>query len=398
MKTVLHAFAFVFIPAAVTALGAGLALWAWMNGQPLTPALLLAVILLAAAQVLFFAGSLLRPSGHSRRRMADFMRMFAGLKSETAALARRLENLERKKTARAPHPATGAAAVKTASIETARKGADKPASPARPRPAAARTRAAHPAKAAAGGASLKDPMNDFRLYMEPVADLKSRATAFYRAAPALALADGRIFLGAHAGLRAAQLGIAARFDMENLRRSADFIRLLRGKGRDTFAVCPLTRASLASRRFRDELTAFMKKAGKDISGRIVLDISHPALSSLSEDGTFGLAWLAQNGVRLCLSGCQPDRIDPEALGKLGFAFLDMDVRTITSALRDHGGDMLRRAAAPGLAIIASGVDAPELEARVRPFVRLARGRVFSPPRRVRSRPPAGRKAARRDAA
>ncbi len=439
MKALLRAFFFIYMPMFLSTAAAAFSVWAWSRGLPLAPVLLIALLLLAAAQILFLAGA----GGHDRhdamRRLADVMRLFGGLRKEVHGLRQRLERLEggadasatvapRRMKAPATPVRAGAqdSAPPRAPVPSAVRPGAQPAAPARtprrksgprtkpaPSPGGARQPAPAPARAAqmdraattaapartgkpvtpAGSAGAKAPphlrpgarernLQGFRLYMEPVVDMHVRRTALYRAAPALAARDGRIFLAAQAQARAARLGIAEEFDMEALRHAVDFLRRLRAKGRMASVICPLSRASLSSRAFRDDLRAFMT-GNHDVAAGLTLDVSQETLSLAGEDGTLGLAWLAQNGVRLCLGQCHPDLVDAPALRRLGFAFLDMDARTLAENLEGEGRAALEKIAAHGLEIIASGVDTEQFEARLLPVIHLARGRLYSPPRRVR---------------
>ncbi len=361
VEAVLDFLAFRVLPVGLTALGAGLALWAWATGNDPVPALVIAVVLMGVAQVLLlFADS--RAHREASRRARSFMRMFSALRRDMRRLSGRIGRLE----------------------QTAGAGR-----PEHPRPAARR------APATSGGAR---PLRDFRLYMEPVADLEARRTVLYRATPALAAEGARIHLGPQALLRAGRGGFAPDLDLLTIREAGAFLRRLHARGREVSLICPVSGTSLASGRFRAELGAQLKALGP-LARRLTIDISHGTLSGLEDESAAGLVWLARSGAPLCLSDCRPEKTDAEALAQLGFVFLDMDARVIARALGGRGGEALRRRfAASGLTIIASGVDSREAEALARVRARLARGRLISPPRRVRMTAGAERKERRRSAA
>jgi hypothetical protein len=139
----------------------------------------------------------------------------------------------------------------------------------------------------------------------------------------------------------------------------------------------------------DELVGFLK-ANEDAAAGMVIEISQAGLGALSPAGMEGLARLAELGATLSLSEARLEGPDPATLVLLGFRFLDLDVAWLAGT---HGWDafdedndvwcLARRAEAAGLTVIAANVaESHELE-RVRPFARLARGRLFSPPRIVR---------------
>ncbi len=236
-----------------------------------------------------------------------------------------------------------------------------------------------PSAFAAGG---RDPLAGYRLYMEPVVDMRAQATVLYRAAPALADAEGRIYLGRQAQLRAAHLGCAPQMDLRTLEEAACFLRRLRERGRmHTGVICPLSAASLATARFHEALAEMLRP--QEIATALRMDISQADLARLDAAQTEGLAQLARRGVRMAISGATPERAGAEALRRLGFDHADMAAEAISASVERDGGRALGRIAGAGLEIIASGVDTARMAERLRPFLRLARGRAFSPPRRLR---------------
>jgi len=382
MKALVRAAAFIYLPMLLAAVAAGIAIWAFYGGLDPLPALLVALVVLAAALVLHLAALPASAVSASRSGSREPRHVARGLTEELRHLARRVGKLEgaaKGKAGAAPAACAPAAPREPAAVAASAAG---PTAASSARPAGKQ----RPARAVHGGqqrrTTAREAMRGFRLYMEPVVDLTANRTAFYRATSALAAPDGRIFLGEQAAARATRLGFAARHDMATLRHAAGFLRRLKARGRDTRVICPLSRASLASPRFRDDLRAFMNANG-DIAAGFVMDVSRQTLSMAGEEGALGLAWLAQNGVRLCLSQGQPEFIDAPALRQLGFAWLDMDRRILLKSLQADGGAALGRATASGLEVIASGMDTPQAERHLRPLVQLARGRLYSPPRRVR---------------
>ena len=384
---------FYILPLVFTIAGAGLAAAAWGLGWPLKPSLLMALLPMAAAQVLFFTGAW-TGAGRARNATIGLRRMVAGLRAELSALDHQLKRLKGEMAASAM---TGRVANDRQAPAAEERPSGKPASASGAANPAPRGRTASPRRAASTSSSSSPAatppaagqLSAFRLYMEPVADMAAGRTALYRAVPALAADGERLFLGAQAGLRASRLGVATAFDMKALEETAAFLRRLAARGHDMPVICPLMPASLASATFRDGLEAFLKE-NAGVAGRLILDISQQTLSMLGEDGMLGLAWLAQHGVPLSLSGAHPGKLEAAALKKLGFHWLDMDARAISASLAADGGTALGKAAQAGLQLIASHVDDQRMVARLKPFLRLARGRAFSPPRRVRLAAPEGK--------
>ncbi len=380
----LQGFLFLVMPIGLTLSAAALAVWAWSEGWPLASVLLVSILLLAAAQILIVTGAAVRTSFPGRRYLRDIVQVLSGLKREIAALAGRVDVLEER--ARQPRRTVEPRLVQPAA-EGGEDGAPELSGGPRPGPSAAareRTSVGEPAAPSpAAPVSPRDPLEGFRLYMEPVVDMRGGVTALYRAVPALAGDGGRIYLGRHAGLKATRAGAATAFDMRMLRETADFVRRILEKGHRTPVICPLTKGSLSSPRFREELRAFMD-GDRDVASLLVLEISQEMLAGLGASEIEGLAWLAQANVRLALADARPGRVDTDALKALGFAYVDMDAATILAAAESDGGDAVGRIPDAGFVLIASGVDDPRIKIRLGSLAQLARGRVFSPPRRVRS--------------
>ena len=380
----LQGFLFLVMPIGLTLSAATLAVWAWSEGWPLTTILLVSLLLLAAAQILAVTGAAVRTSFPGRRYLRDVVQVLSGLKREITVLAGRVDALEERN--RRPARTVEPRLVKSA-VEREGDGATNVS--AGPSSQAREEAPAMPSPPPVDVAPPRDPLEGFRLYMEPVVNMHSGVTALYRAVPALAGEEGRIYLGHHAGLKATRAGAATAFDMRTLQETADFVRRILHKGHRTPVVCPLTRGSLSSSRFREELRIFME-SDRSVASLLVLEISQEMLAGLGASEIEGLAWLAQAGVRLALADAHPGRVDTAALKALGFAYVDMNAGIILTGMEADGGAGLRLIAGAGLTLIASGVDDPQVRDRMKPFVQLARGRVFSPPRRVRSDLAAGR--------
>ncbi len=374
----LQGFLFLVMPIGLTLSAAALAVWAWSEDWPLTSILLVSILLLAAAQILAVTGAAVRTSFPGRRYLRDMVQVLSGLKREITALAGRVDALEER--SRRPARAVEPRLVRPAA-ELEEDGGSEASAPVREN--------APVMSPPADMAPRRDPLQGFRLYMEPVVDMRSGVTALYRAVPALAAGEGRIYLGRHAGLKATRAGAATTFDMRMLRETAGFVRRILDKGHKTPVICPLTKGSLSSSRFREELRTFME-SDRDVASLLVLEISQDMLAGLGASEIEGLAWLAQAGVRLALADARPGRVDTDALKALGFAYVDMDAGVILAATESEVDAGFGAISDAGFTLIASSVDDPQVRTRIRPLAQLARGRVFSPPRRVRSDLAAGK--------
>ena len=244
------------------------------------------------------------------------------------------------------------------------------------------------ARPAASGADLLD-QGQLDLHLEPIVELAGSSTVYYRSSLALTRHDGGRVGPYLLSLSAGQGGFASALDLALFRRVGPVIRHLKGRGRRPGVFCPLSPQSFADQGVLDELVGFLK-ANEDAAAGMVIEISQADLGALSPAGMEGLARLAELGATLSLSEARLEGPDPATLVLLGFRFLDFDVPWLASA---HGWDafdedndvfrLARRAEAAGLTVIAANVAASHELERVRPFARLARGPLFSPPRIVR---------------
>jgi EAL domain-containing protein (putative c-di-GMP-specific phosphodiesterase class I) len=227
------------------------------------------------------------------------------------------------------------------------------------------------------------------LHLEPVVELAETRTVYYRADLVLTRDDGTRLEPYLLSLSAERSGFASALDLALFRRVCPVIRHLKARNRRPGVFCPLSPQSFAERDILDELVQFLR-ANKDAAGGIVIEISQPALAALSPAGMEGLAYLAELGATLSLSGARVEGPDLETLVVLGFRFLDLDIAALAAAhgwdaFTEHGAvyGLARRAEQAGLTVLAANVARSEELERVRPFARLARGSLFSPPRVVR---------------
>jgi EAL domain-containing protein (putative c-di-GMP-specific phosphodiesterase class I) len=244
------------------------------------------------------------------------------------------------------------------------------------------------ASPAASGGDLLD-QGQLDLHLEPIVEVAGSSTVYYRSSLALTHHDGGRLGPSLLSLSAGQGGFASALDLALFRRVGPVIRHLKTRGRRPGVFCPLSPQSFADQGVLDELVDFLK-TNEDAAAGMVIEISQADLGALSPAGMEGLARLAELGATLSLSEAGLEGPDPATLALLGFRFLDLDVPSLASA---HGwdafgddGDVWRlacRAEAAGLTVIAANVAASHELERARPFARLARGRLFSPPRTVR---------------
>lgn len=245
----------------------------------------------------------------------------------------------------------------------------------------------HAAEPATGIDFLDDGRLDLQL--EPVVELTETRTVYYRSNLALTRQDGSRVGPYLLSLSAERGGFAPVLDLALFRRVCPVIRHLKSRSRRPGVFCPLSPQSFAERSVLDELVDFLR-VNQDAAGGMVIEISQSDLAGLSPAGMEGLAYLAELGATLSLSEARLEGPDPATLVLLGFRFFDLDIAALASIhgweAFDEGGEICRlaqRAEEAGLTVMAANVVRSEELERVRPFARLARGSLFSPPRVVR---------------
>ena len=232
------------------------------------------------------------------------------------------------------------------------------------------------------------------LYLEPVVELATMQTMFYRAELAFqsqglpqSLEVVRILDMAD---QIAKGGDSAAMDMKLLSRLGPVITKLSQKGRLAGVICPMSEHSFSNQKFLEELTRYLKHH-PELARVLVIEISQANLAGLSKDGMTGLAFLAQIGATFCLGGAGLESPDLDSLSSLGFRYFDLDyddniARYGLSAFNGHGLAVTLRdqARAANIQLIGSGLAHQSQQDALHHILKLGRGTIFSRPRLVRA--------------
>jgi EAL domain-containing protein (putative c-di-GMP-specific phosphodiesterase class I) len=219
---------------------------------------------------------------------------------------------------------------------------------------------------------------EVELFLEPIVRIKEARTVYYRASLAEPGADGTYI----------PVRKTPALDFECFRQVVPVARRFRARNRIIGIFCPLSPASFSDEDFIARLLALIRQE-RDVAGGLVVDITQKGLASLEESGLEGLAWLAELGATFSMSQTDVAGPDIPALSHLGFQFIDIDAGIIARAatasnlsVREPALKLFREAGEHGVSVIAANVAGErELEA-VLGYASLARGPLFSPPRRV----------------
>ena len=223
------------------------------------------------------------------------------------------------------------------------------------------------------------------LYLQPIVLLAENRTAYYRASLAVRKSDEVSIPVSQISREAERAGFLGQLDLATFERALPIIRRLHDKGRTTAVFCPVSASSFADTAFMENLLTLLD-SHRDIASSLVVEISHSALSQLSDQGQEGLAYLAQMGATFALSNVRADFPDLKTLKELGFMFISADVRlliTLKNESHQASNSIFSLAARNEVHIVAAGVSKQSEFAWIEDLVPLAYGSHFSPPRLVR---------------
>jgi cyclic-di-GMP phosphodiesterase TipF (flagellum assembly factor) len=313
-------------------------------------------------------------SSHREGDLAEGLHRLDQLSAASAALGERLEQVDERLTAieRFTAPQSPQLEQRVDEIEGATNVLAG-------RPATAATLPEQQAAAPPVGRPQRGfPLPPVELFLEPIVRIKEARTVYYRASLAEQGTDGTYI----------PVRKTPALDFECFRQVVPVARRFRARNRIIGIFCPLSPASFSDQDFIARLLDLIRQE-RDVAGGLVVDITQKGLASLEESGLEGLAWLAELGATFSMSHTDVAGPDIPALFHLGFQFIDIDAGIIARAatasnlsVREPALKLFRDAGEHGVSVIAANVAGErELEA-VLSFASLARGPLFSPPRRV----------------
>lgn len=376
------AISIVFAVLCATAIFTGM--WGFLTGGSAVYALIAAIMLLVAAQLILFFVQIDQRKDHEPTVAYDtIVERLERIENNVARTARTASLARADMPAELPHlqnpPQMSDSAATHSSVETGMAGAaqlsqlDDGATDAR--------------SAYYGPAYLND--QNLSLYLEPVVDISTMQTRFYRAEMAFTndLLE-RVRLSDMADAIAEE-GNSAAADMKLFNRLGPVIERLAEKEALSGVICPISRHSFSNQVFLEELTRYLKHH-PELARVLVIEISQANLAGLSQDGMAGLAFLAQIGGTFSLGGAGLESPDLDSLSSLGFRYLDMDYaenieRYGLQAFAPGGPAAQLRdlASGVGISLIGSGLVRKTQYDALNHIIQFGRGAAFSNPRLVR---------------
>ncbi len=349
-------------------------IWGFLTGNGAIPALVAAVLLLVAAQLLLFFIMTDRQD-IDRENDDNSIDGFEQINSRLAGLEQQIKQLSRLKVVENP-----VAQVK----QIAKVEPELPAPSLKPTAAAApKTEQVH-----IEAAYLDDTR--LSLYLEPVVDLSSLKTAFYRAELAFEAGPAQRVRITDMAEKIAEGGHSAAVDMKLFNRLGPVIDRLKQKGQLAGVICPMSQHSFSNQLFLEELTRYLKHY-PELARVLIIEISQANLAGLDQDGMAGLAFLAQIGATFSLGGAGLESPDLGSLASLGFRYLDLDYadnigRYSLQAFASSGPAAQLRdlALGVGIQLIGSGLARKSQHDALNHIISFGRGTAFSAARLVRT--------------
>jgi EAL domain-containing protein (putative c-di-GMP-specific phosphodiesterase class I) len=368
--------------------GAGLlalagALWVIVENGRIEAVLAAAVIVLCLAQVVFVAAR----ERSDRLRNADnaeLQWLRQEFTREVTSLRNRIERLEREPAEPAYRPPPQAKAAEPRSEredilaqmnsirQTIRSLSEQHGAPkAAPEPIFA----PEPSPQRRAQSAVRNEGIEF--YLEPIVDLRTSATAHYRASLALSDATGARLAHEDLFIDAERFGTRASLDATAISRAIPVVRRLTAKRPELRVVVPLGRDTPASPQAMELIEQRLAEAA-DCAASILFEFDHTALASLDGRGIDGLERLSRQSGGLVLGGARAAALDFLALRKMRVRMLSFDLSEL--AQRDS---VARFASGQGFEVIVAPLLTADQVAKASTLAAYGRGRAFAPPRLVK---------------
>jgi EAL domain-containing protein (putative c-di-GMP-specific phosphodiesterase class I) len=337
-----------------------------------------AALLLVVAQIAALAALWLRAArldAHLTRQHATI----EGLSAEAAGAAERVGRIERQlagdQPARILHEMHGLRDTVQALAKNVADNLAGTATPPKPEPAPA---VKGPAQPSAAGERLE-------LLLEPVIELATGVTAFYRAQVGLVGSAGDRVSHADLMRKADGGNMRAALDIHVLKLALPVLRRLRARNPGMRLLVPIGSGSLQSEDALLRLIGEIEGSGGAVSG-LVLEIVHGDLAALDARGIEGLARLARLGITLALNRVSVAGLDLAALRQLGVRFLDIAATAFAGAtgLSPAWTEFTQFARAMQFHIVAGAIESAEQAAFATKIARYGYGPHFAPARKVRA--------------
>ncbi|MCB1381157.1 MAG: EAL domain-containing protein [Alphaproteobacteria bacterium] len=223
------------------------------------------------------------------------------------------------------------------------------------------------------------------LLLEPVIELSTGTTTYYRALLDLADDHGHVVQHAELMQKADAGGMRPELDAHMLKHAVPVLRRLRVRNPGMRVFVPIGSSTLSSKEDMARIAGMIERE-IDVANGLVFELQHRDLGLLENTGIEGLARLARLGATLALSDVQVAGLDLPSLRQLGVRFLSFPPSAGDAGFGPTPAwrEFVQYARAMQFQIIIAGVEKSQQAAAASQIGRFAYGSFFAPPRKVRS--------------
>ena len=230
--------------------------------------------------------------------------------------------------------------------------------------------------------------NRVDLYLQPIVMLPQRKTCYYEALTRLRDSTGDVIMPASYLRVAEPAGIMPMIDNLLLFRCVKVMRRLVERNRDIGVFCNISANSLLDPEFFPHFLEFMQQ-NRELAGSLIFEFSQATVNGAGPLEQESMSLLREIGFRFSLDHVTDLDIDFNMLSDSGFRFLKVDAHTLIDGMAGagaqiHSADLRALLARYGIELVAEKVETERDVVNLLDFeVGLGQGYLFSEPRLVR---------------
>ena len=230
--------------------------------------------------------------------------------------------------------------------------------------------------------------NRVDLYLQPIVMLPQRKTCYYEALTRLRDSAGDVIMPASYLRVAEPAGIMPMIDNLLLFRCVKVMRRLVERNRDIGVFCNISANSLLDPEFFPHFLEFMQQ-NRELAGSLIFEFSQATVNGAGPLEQESMSLLKEIGFRFSLDHVTDLNIDFNLLSDQGFRFLKVDAHTLIDGMAGagaqiHSADLRALLARYGIELVAEKVETERDVVNLLDFeVGLGQGYLFSEPRLVR---------------
>ncbi|MGI9413391.1 MAG: EAL domain-containing protein [Hyphomicrobiales bacterium] len=230
--------------------------------------------------------------------------------------------------------------------------------------------------------------NRVDLYLQPIVMLPQRKTCYYEALTRLRDSSGDVIMPASYLRVAEPAGIMPMIDNLLLFRCVKVMRRLVERNREIGVFCNISANSLLDPEFFPHFLEFMQQ-NRELAGSLIFEFSQATVNGAGPLEQESMSLLSEIGFRFSLDHVTDLNIDFHLLSEQGFRFLKVDAHTLIDGMAGagaqiHSADLKALLGRYGIELVAEKVETERDVVNLLDFeVGLGQGYLFSEPRLVR---------------